>query len=66
MASLIHCVVGSRLTVDPTARAKPLHTPSRSLAPTRRRGAVIYLIDQARRVVTIIAIRHRKDVYEGR
>jgi mRNA interferase RelE/StbE len=53
--------------VDPVAYGKPLRHSLKGRWRLRVGDwRVVYLVDQKKRVVTITAIRHRKDVYEGR
>jgi mRNA interferase RelE/StbE len=67
MASIIRRAINSRLAVDPVAYGKPLRHSLKSRWRLRVGDwRVVYLVDQTKRVVTITAIRHRKDVYEGR
>ena len=66
MAPLIRRAIQARLTVDPLAYGKPLRYGLKGRWRLRVGDwRVVYLIDQSRRVVTITAIRHHKDVYEG-
>jgi mRNA interferase RelE/StbE len=65
MAAMIHRAINSRLTVDPTAYGKPLRHSLKGRWRLRVGDwRVVYLVDLPRRVVTITAIRHRKDIYE--
>ncbi len=65
MARVIHRAINSRLTVDPVAYGKPLRQSLKGRWRLRVGDwRLVYLIDQTKRVVTITAIRHRKDIYE--
>ena len=66
MARLIHRAIRARLAVDPAAYGKPLRHSLKGRWRLRVGDwRLVYLIDETRRVVTITAIRHRKDIYEG-
>jgi mRNA interferase RelE/StbE len=65
MASLVRRAISSRLTVDPVAYGKPLRHGLKGRWRLRVGDwRIVYLVDEVRKVVTITAIRHRKDVYE--
>jgi mRNA interferase RelE/StbE len=61
----IEKAIEERLTIDPTAYGKPLRF---SLKGFRRLRVgdyrIVYEIDEDRQYVDIIAINHRKDIYE--
>lgn len=66
MAAMIRRAINSRLTVDPIAYGKPLRHSLKGRWRLRVGDwRVVYLIDLPQRVVTITAIKHRKDIYEG-
>ncbi len=62
---MIKCAIEERLTVDPIGFGKPLRY---SLKGYRRLRVsdyrVVYRIEPETRTVAIVAIKHRKDVYE--
>lgn len=62
---LILCAIEERLMVDPVGFGKPLRY---SLKGHRRLRVsdyrIVYRIDVESKIVTIVAIKHRKDVYE--
>lgn len=65
MARLIHRAIHSRLAVDPAAYGKPLRHSLKGRWRLRVGDwRLVCLIDQRRQVVTITAIRHRKEIYE--
>lgn len=63
--TLIRKAIEERLTTDPVAFGKPLRY---SLKGHRRLRVsdyrVVFRIDQSKKLVLIVAIKHRKDVYE--
>jgi mRNA interferase RelE/StbE len=63
---LVKRAIETRLTADPIALGKPLRY---SFVGHRRIRVgdyrIIYRVDPARRVVTIVLIQHRKEVYEA-
>ncbi len=65
MRSRIRAAIEQRLMVDPVSYGKPLRG---SLRGHRRLRVgdwrIVYRIDAARSAVFIVAIDHRKDVYE--
>lgn len=66
MAAMIRRAINARLTVDPIAYGKPLrHSPKGRWRLRVGDWRVVYLVDLPRRIVTITAIKHRKDLYEG-
>jgi mRNA interferase RelE/StbE len=66
MATMIRRAINSRLTVDPIAYGKPLRHSLKGRWRLRVGDwRVVYLVDLPQRVVTITAIRHRKDIYES-
>lgn len=66
MAAMIRRAINSRLTVDPIAYGKPLRHSLKGRWRLRVGDwRVVYLVDLPRRIVTITAIKHRKDIYEG-
>lgn len=66
MAAMIRRAMNSRLTVDPIAYGKPLRHSLKGRWRLRVEDwRVVYFIDLPQRVVTITAIKHRKDIYEG-
>ena len=66
MVPLIRRAIQARLTLDPVAYGKPLRHGLKGRWRLRVGDwRVVYLIDHSTQVVTITAIRHRKDVYEG-
>jgi mRNA interferase RelE/StbE len=66
MAAMIRRAINSRLTVDPIAYGKPLRHSLKGRWRLRVGDwRVVYLIDLPQRVVTVTAIKHRKDIYEG-
>lgn len=65
MAAMIRRAINSRLTVDPIAYGKPLRHSLKGRWRLRVGDwRVVYLVDLPRQVVTITAIKHRKDIYE--
>jgi mRNA interferase RelE/StbE len=62
---LIKRAIEERLTIDPVGLGKPLRY---SLKGHRRLRVgdyrIVYRIDYVERCVTIVVIKHRKDVYE--
>ncbi|MFH0798939.1 MAG: type II toxin-antitoxin system RelE/ParE family toxin [Pseudomonadota bacterium] len=62
---LIHRAIEERLTIDPVGLGKPLRY---SLKGHRRLRVgdyrIVYRIDPKERIVTIVVIKHRRDVYE--
>lgn len=64
--NLIKRAIEERLAIDPVGLGKPLRY---SLKGHRRLRVgdyrIVYRIDQDEQLVTIVAIKHRKDVYEG-
>jgi mRNA interferase RelE/StbE len=65
MRKLIQKAIESRLTVEPIALGKPLRY---SFVGHRRIRVgdyrIVYRVDEKSKVVTIVIIKHRKDVYE--
>lgn len=65
MRELIRRAIESRLTADPVGLGKPLRY---SFIGHRRIRVgdyrIVYRIDEKFRVVTIVIIKHRKEVYE--
>lgn len=65
MRTLIKRAISERLAVDPVGLGKPLRY---SLKGHRRLRVgdyrIVYRIDSERQTVTIVVIKHRKDVYE--
>jgi mRNA interferase RelE/StbE len=65
MRELIKRTVESRLTVDPIGLGKPLRY---SFIGHRRIRVgdyrIVYRVDEKTKTVTIVIIKHRKDVYE--
>lgn len=63
--SLIKRAIEERLAIDPVGLGKPLRY---SLKGHRRLRVgdyrIVYRIDQDERLVTIVVIKHRRDVYE--
>lgn len=66
MCALIKRAIEERLALDPIGFGKPLRY---SLKGHRRLRVgdyrIVYRIDSERQIVTIVVIKHRKDVYEG-
>lgn len=63
--TLIHRAIEGRLTTDPAHYGKPLRYSLRGHRRLRVADyRVIYRIDEAAHTVYIVAIKHRKDVYE--
>lgn len=66
VAAAVHELITGALLDDPHRVGKPLEPP---LAPlwSARRGTyrVLYLIDEAEKLVEVTAIRHRSDAYRG-
>ncbi len=64
--NLIKRAIEERLVIDPIGLGKPLRY---SLKGHRRLRVgdyrIVYRIDQDAQLVTIVVIKHRKDVYEG-
>jgi mRNA interferase RelE/StbE len=66
MAAMIRRAINSRLTADPIAYGKPLRHSLKGRWRLRVGDwRVVYLVDLPQRVVTITAIKHRKDIYES-
>ena len=66
MATMIRRAVNSRLSVDPIAYGKPLRHSLKGRWRLRVGDwRAVYLVDMSRQVVTITAIKHRRDIYEG-
>lgn len=65
MRGLIKKAIEKRLTIDPIGLGKPLRY---SLKGHRRLRVgdyrIVFRIDVEKRIVTIVVIKHRKDVYE--
>ena len=65
MRELIKRAIETRLTIDPVGLGKPLRY---SFVGHRRIRVgdygVVYRVDPKRALVTIVFIKHRKDVYE--
>lgn len=65
MRALIKRAIEERLTVDPLGLGKPLRY---SLKGHRRLRVgdyrIVYRINSEKHVVTVVIIKHRKDVYE--
>ncbi|MBT4762966.1 MAG: type II toxin-antitoxin system RelE/ParE family toxin [Bdellovibrionaceae bacterium] len=65
MKARIKKAIESRLTLDPVGLGKPLRY---SFVGHRRLRVgdyrVVYRIDPKKKIVTLVAIQHRKDVYE--
>lgn len=65
MAAMIRRAISWRLTVDPLAYGKPLgHSLKGRWRLRVGDWRVVHLVDPPRRVVTITAVKHRKDIYE--
>ena len=66
MRDLIKRAIETRLTADPVSLGKPLRY---SFIGHRRIRVgdyrIVYRIDGKTSIVTIVLIKHRKDVYEG-
>ena len=64
VAAAVYTFVTGMLLDDPHRVGKPLDPPL-DPAWSARRGEyrVLYLIDDARRLVTVTAVRHRRDAY---
>ncbi|MBP9726474.1 MAG: type II toxin-antitoxin system RelE/ParE family toxin [Gammaproteobacteria bacterium] len=66
MKSMIRKAIEERLTIDPIGFGKPLRY---SLKGHRRLRVgdyrIVYRIDSETHIVLVIAIKHRKDVYEN-
>ncbi len=66
MKSMIRKAIEERLTIDPIGFGKPLRY---SLKGHRRLRAgdyrIVYRIDSETHSILVIAIKHRKDVYEN-
>ena len=66
MRELIKRVIETRLTIDPIGLGKPLRY---SFVGHRRIRVgdyrVVYRVDPKKTLVTIVFIKHRKDVYEN-
>ncbi|MFH1830086.1 MAG: type II toxin-antitoxin system RelE/ParE family toxin [Pseudomonadota bacterium] len=62
---LIKRAIEERLAIDPIGLGKPLRY---SLKRHRRLRVgdyrIVYRIDHEKRIITIVVIKHRKDVYE--
>lgn len=64
MKKLIKKAIEERLTLDPIGLGKPLRYALRGHRRLRVGDyRVIYRIEQEQRIVLIVAIKHRKDVY---
>lgn len=65
MRELIKKSIEERLTIDPIGLGKPLRY---SLKGHRRLRVgdyrIVFRVDIKKRIVTIVVIKHRKDVYE--
>jgi mRNA interferase RelE/StbE len=65
MKELIKRAIETRLTVEPVGLGKPLRY---SFVGHRRIRVgdyrIVYRVDNSARIVTIVFIKHRKDVYE--
>jgi len=63
--ALIKSAIEERLTIDPVGLGKPLRY---SLKGHRRLRVgdyrIVYRINHEKQIVTIVIIKHRKDVYE--
>lgn len=65
MRQLIKRTIEERLAVDPIGLGKPLRYSLKGHWRLRVGDyRIVYRIDSERRVVTIVVIKHRKDVYE--
>jgi addiction module RelE/StbE family toxin len=63
--TIIKQAIQERLTIDPISFGKPLQHSLRGYRRLRVSDyRVIYRIDRVKGIVTIIAILHRKDMYE--
>jgi mRNA interferase RelE/StbE len=66
MRERIKKAIEARLTIDPVSLGKPLRY---SFVGHRRIRVgdyrIVYRVDPRANVVTIVLIKHRKDVYEG-
>lgn len=65
MREMIKKAIKERLSIDPIGLGKPLRY---SLKGHRRLRVgdyrIVYRVDAEKRIVTIVIIKHRKDVYE--
>jgi len=65
MREVIKRAIEDRLTIDPVGFGKPLRY---SLKGHRRLRVgdyrIVFRVDAEKRIVTIVVIKHRKDVYE--
>lgn len=65
MREVIKRAIEERLTIDPIGLGKPLRY---SLKGHRRLRVgdyrIVFRVDAEKRIVTIVVIKHRKDVYE--
>ena len=65
MRSRIRAAIEQRLMVDPISYGKPLRYSWRGHRRLRVGDwRIVYRVDVAERVVFIVAIDHRKDIYE--
>jgi mRNA interferase RelE/StbE len=65
MRSRIRAVIEQRLVVDPISYGKPLRYALRGHRRLRVGDwRVVYRVDATQRIVFVVAIDHRKDVYE--
>ncbi len=65
MRALIKKAVEERLTIDPVGFGKPLRYSFKGHRRLRVGDyRIVFRVDVKKRIVTIVAIKHRKDVYE--
>lgn len=65
MRSRIRAAIEQRLMVDPISYGKPLRYALRGHRRLRVGDwRIVYRVDSAERIVFIVAIDHRKDVYD--
>lgn len=66
MRSRVRAAIEQRLMVDPLGYGKPLRYAWRGHRRLRVGDwHVVYRVDVAQRIVFVVAIDHRKDIYEG-
>lgn len=67
MRELIKKAIEERLTIDPVGLGKPLRYSFKGHRRTRVGDyRIVFRVDVEKRRVTIVVIKHRKDVYLGR
>lgn len=65
LVPMIRKAIETRLTIDPIGLGKPLTHDLKGLYRLRVSDyRIVYSVDVKNKVVTIVTIKHRKDVYE--